>query len=144
LDQVAKSAIEEFHRRFPQHVTLDADRRLPFACGSLVQIERVLANLLSNAGRYSPQTDEIGIKARVVDNAMQVDVLDRGPGLVEEEITQMFDPFERLSAREETRGYGLGLAISKRLVEANGGRIWANKRDNGGLDVGFSLPLYQE
>jgi signal transduction histidine kinase len=142
LSQVAASAIKEFHERYPQPVTLNVDKRLPLAAGSSVKVERVLSNLLSNAGKYSPKHSPISLEARLADGALEIDVLDRGPGVPVEDTSLIFDAFQRLPAQQETRGYGLGLAIAKRLVEANGGRIWARNRLSGGLDVGFSLPLY--
>jgi signal transduction histidine kinase len=142
LNQVAASAIEEFHERYSQPVTLDIDKRLPLAAGSSVQVQRVLSNLLSNAGKYSPRHSQISLEARLADGMLEINVLDRGPGVPVEDTSLIFEAFQRLPAHEETRGYGLGLAISKRLVEANGGRIWARNRPGGGLDVGFSLPLY--
>jgi signal transduction histidine kinase len=142
LNQVAARAIEEFHERYSQPVTLNVDKRLPLAAGSSLQVERVLSNLLSNAGKYSPRHSPISIEARVADGMLEIDILDRGAGVPVEDASLIFEAFQRLPAHEETRGYGLGLAISKRLVEANGGRIWARNRPSGGLDVGFSLPLY--
>jgi signal transduction histidine kinase len=142
LSQVAASAMEEFHERYSQAVTLNVDKGLPLAAGSSVQVQRVLSNLLSNAGKYSPKHSPISLEARLADGMLEIDVLDRGPGVPEEDTSLIFEAFQRLPALEETRGYGLGLAISKRLVESNGGRIWARNRPSGGLDVGFSLPLY--
>jgi signal transduction histidine kinase len=142
LNQVAASAIEQFHERYSQPVTLNLDKQLPLAAGSSVQVERVLSNLLSNAGKYSPRHSPISLEARLADGMLEIDILDRGPGVPVEDTSLIFEAFQRLPGHEETRGYGLGLAISKRLVEANGGRIWARNRPSGGLDVGFSLPLY--
>jgi two-component system sensor histidine kinase KdpD len=144
VDRLAKRAIDEFHERYSQPVTLTVDERSSIVLGSEVQIERVLANLLGNAGKYSPKASTINVEARGLNGSLAIDVLDRGRGVPAGEIERIFDAFERLSAPEDSRGYGIGLALSKRLVEANGGRIWAKNRDGGGLDVGFSLPRYRE
>jgi signal transduction histidine kinase len=144
VDLLARRAIDEFHERYPQQVTLMVDESSGLALGSEVQIERVFANLLGNAGKYSPRSSTISIEARRLDSSLAIDILDQGPGVPTDEVERIFDVFERVSAPEETRGYGLGLALSKRMVEANDGRIWARNRDGGGFDVGFSLPRYRE
>jgi len=72
-------------------------------------------------------------------------VLDRGPGIEENEIDKIFERFYR-SARtsRQAKGAGIGLTVCKRLMEAQSGRIWAEQREGGGLNVSFALPLNTE
>ena len=72
----------------------------------------------------------------------QVAVLDRGIGFGEEDAGRIFTPFFRsTSAKRHASGMGIGLAVCKRIVEAQGGRVWARRRADRGAEVGFSLPL---
>ena len=72
-------------------------------------------------------------------------VLDRGKGFSAEEADKLFTPFYRSpSARARAAGVGIGLAVCKRLIEAQGGRMWARPREGGGADIGFALPIVAE
>jgi two-component system sensor histidine kinase KdpD len=142
LEQVIPRAIEQFHRRQPNPVTTSLDSDLPLVSGSATQIERVLANLLSNAGKYSPPAKDITLRARRSEQHVEVDVLDQGPGIGSLTPDAVFHRSRSGDPSGETASYGLGLVISRRLVEANAGLIWARNRETGGLDVGFSLPAY--
>jgi signal transduction histidine kinase len=129
----------EFEDRHSNPLHLDVQPDLPLASGSEAQVERVLANVLDNAAKYSPESSEIRVEARYVAGRIQIDVLDSGQGVPDGMEDLIFGRFYRGEAVEEGRGYGLGLAISRRLIEGNGGRIWAQNRDEGGLQVSFSL-----
>jgi len=110
------------------------------------RIEQVLLNLLANAMRYTPSGGAISIAAKSIDEKMvQVSVCDSGPGLSEEDLEHVFDRFYRAdAARErengESSGSGLGLAIAKALIEAHGGKIWAENPSTGGACFYFTLP----
>ena len=105
------------------------------------QVERVLYNLLSNAVRHTPPDGSIAVRARSEPEAVHVVVEDTGEGVTPETAQRMFDRLWRDGgSRSEGDGAGLGLAIARGLVEAHGGRIWAESRPEGGTRVSFTLP----
>jgi two-component system sensor histidine kinase KdpD len=104
-------------------------------------LDQILLNLITNADKYSPPEQPIEIEISVEDGEHLFRVLDRGPGVKETEIDLIFDSFFRSSTTaDQARGTGVGLAVCRRLVDAQGGRVWAKLRDGGGLEVGFALP----
>jgi signal transduction histidine kinase len=129
----------------PKHpVTLDLPAELPEAMAEPDRVQQVLANLLSNARKYSPRGGPIRLSAHAVGSHLEVSVSDRGVGIPRENLERIFDKFFRLAdnAHRDIRGTGLGLAISRQIVEAHGGRIWAESKGIGhGAQVRFTLPL---
>ena len=106
------------------------------------QIERVLANLLTNALRYTPAGGAISVRTEAGPGEVRVLVEDDGTGLSTNAQARMFERFWREDrARSSRANSGLGLAIAKGLVEAHGGEIWAENRAEGGARVAFTLPL---
>ena len=104
----------------------------------------VLVNVLDNAIKYSPKDSLIEVRASRTPGHFILSVSDRGIGIPPEELDRVFDKFHRLTRESNDappRGAGLGLAVAKGVVEAHGGRIWAEGRDGGGTVVTMSLPL---
>jgi two-component system sensor histidine kinase KdpD len=102
-------------------VHIDAD--VPLVECDAVLIERVLANLLENAGKYTPALSPLEILVRTVDEEVQVSVRDHGPGVPEGQEEAIFEKFTRGQAESATPGVGLGLAICRAIIEAHRGRI---------------------
>jgi signal transduction histidine kinase len=102
------------------------------------RVQQVLTNLLDNASKNSPPESAIDIVVSVVAREVQVAVTDRGAGIPGQELGRVFDKFVRGRATD-SRGTGLGLYICKRIVEAHGGRIWAQS-EPGGTTLTFALP----
>jgi two-component system sensor histidine kinase KdpD len=105
-----------------------------------VQIERVLANLIENALEFSPPTSQVHVRIGATRAEAIVRVVDQGPGLPDDELERVFEPFYRAGS-ERRSGAGLGLAIARGFAEANGGRLWAESRPGQGASFALALPL---
>ncbi|WP_051079164.1 ATP-binding protein [Methyloversatilis thermotolerans] len=105
-------------------------------------LRRCLNNLIDNALRHAGETRPIDIECRVADEAIQIDVADRGPGIPPDQVERLKRPFTRLeNARTGQSGAGLGLAIIERTMRAHGGRFDLLARDGGGLVARLRLPI---
>lgn len=109
-----------------------------------VQIDQVVSNLVENAVKYTPDGTAITVRASSTASEVRVEVLDRGPGFPAAALPHVFEPFYRADARSSAQGTGLGLAVARGLIEAHGGRIWAENLRDGGARVVFTLPLGTE
>jgi signal transduction histidine kinase len=119
--------------------------RLPVVRGDDTYVEQVLRNLVGNAGKYSPPGTTVELETKVVDGAMEIRILDRGPGIDASEVERLFDLFYRArTTARKASGAGIGLFVARRLVEAMNGRTWALPRPGGGSEFGFSLRLYDD
>lgn len=107
------------------------------------KVERVLFNLLTNALRHTPSDGSVAVLVEGEPGEVRVSVEDTGEGLTAESLHRMFDRFWRgdPARMRGNGGAGLGLAIARGLVEAHGGRIWAENRPGGGARVCFTLPV---
>jgi two-component system sensor histidine kinase KdpD len=144
FEDVVGSAVREVSRHIgdrPIETQIPAD--LPLVPIDAVLIEQVLINLLDNAAKYSSPGTPITIAARRDAEQLIVEVSDQGPGLKPGEEQRVFEKFFRSAAAEHRqRGAGLGLAICRAIVEAHGGRIWAqNRTDKPGAIFRFTLPI---
>ncbi|MFL6628888.1 MAG: DUF4118 domain-containing protein [Vitreoscilla sp.] len=113
---------------------------LPLVDIDAVLFERVLCNLLENAGKYTPAGSPIDIRARPSGDQVVITVDDAGPGLPRGKESAIFDMFERGRKESATPGVGLGLAICRAIVEAHGGRIRGETRPQGGARFTIELP----
>jgi two-component system, OmpR family, sensor histidine kinase KdpD len=116
---------------------------LPFIRMDFVLIVQVLVNLLDNAQKYSRSEAPIAVDARLSNDLLEISVSDEGDGIPEQELTNVFEKFNRAGRTSETGGIGLGLSICKGLVEAHHGRIWAQRRNPNGAIVTFALPFHE-
>jgi signal transduction histidine kinase len=104
------------------------------------KVERVLLNLVTNALRHTPSDGAVAVSVESANGAVRVAVEDSGDGFSPEVGPRMFERFWRGDRARSRGGAGLGLAIARGLVEAHGGRIWAENRQGGGARVSFTLP----
>lgn len=135
--------LELMQERIARHrVRLELPLALPAVEAEPASFQHVLRNLLVNALTYSPPGSEIIITAEDRGDSVVFGVLDRGEGIPPEDLERVFEPFYRASKnRVFTSGAGLGLTVCRRLLEAQGGWIWAEPRPGGGTAFRFRLPV---
>jgi two-component system sensor histidine kinase KdpD len=146
LGSLVTEVVGRFQRTASGRVlTVDLPEDLPPVEFDYVEIDQVLSNLIENASRHTPATADICISIRLQGEEAEVTVADSGPGVPEDALQRLFTPFYAGPSRDgPPRGSGLGLAIARGLVEAHGGRIWAENRPEGGARFVFTLPLTRE
>jgi two-component system, OmpR family, sensor histidine kinase KdpD len=121
-------------------VAVDIPDDLPEVDVDPAILERVIANLTANALRYSPPGAPPLLTASALGERVELRVVDRGPGIPQEDRDRMFVPFQRLGDTDNTTGVGLGLALSRGLTEAMGGTLEPEETPGGGLTMSLSLP----
>ena len=142
LAQLAEQTIEQTQRISPRHtLRLDAPAELAPVDADPDQIGQVFLNLLSNAVKYSPDGGEVLVSVEQTEEGVHVAVRDEGMGMTTEQISRLFRRFQRvLSDPSVAAGTGLGLYLSKGIVEAHGGRIWVESALGAGSTFHFVLP----
>ncbi len=122
-------------------VLLDVPDDMPLVEADPGLLERVMANLLDNALRHGGQDSPVEVSATAGERAAKVLVIDHGPGVADELRERMFEPFRARDDRQAGGGVGLGLAVSRGLTEAMGGKLIADQSPEGGLTMRLRLPL---
>ena len=125
-------------------MTVQVDRGIPLLMGSGEHLERLVANLISNAIRYTPENGSVKVKLGVNDNTIVLSVADNGIGIPEKDLLKVFNEFYRAgnARRLTTSGTGLGLAITRFIVEKHGGDIQVNSVEGEGTVFTVHLPVY--
>lgn len=142
LERLVRS---HWHRPLFRRVRLQVDPDTPAVLGDQTYFEQVVMNLLNNAEKYSPPDTPIDLIVQRHNDDVAFRVLDRGYGIPQEQYDAVFTPFFRAEqAAMLAPGVGIGLAVCRRLVELQGGRIWAQPREGGGTEMGFVLPVARE
>ncbi|HTO99746.1 MAG TPA: ATP-binding protein [Anaerolineales bacterium] len=141
LPAIATRIAERFAPQSNKHtIVSDFPERFPLVVGDERRIEQVITNLVSNALKYAPG-GEIRISGSVEPSHVTVCVSDQGPGIDARDLPHIFDRFYRSDrAVKQTKGAGLGLFLARAIVEAHGGRIWADSRVDTGARICFTLP----
>jgi signal transduction histidine kinase len=124
-----------------QTLTLDSTGKLPEVMADDERVRQILFNLISNSIKYSASGGRITISASVNNESLEISVTDTGRGMSQEEQEKLFQPYYRIEGREHLSGLGLGLALSKTLIELQNGRIWAKSEKGAGSTFTFTLPL---
>lgn len=119
---------------------IDVPEELPLVPVDYVQMEQVFTNLLSNSLKYAPVNTVVRVRAQVEGEVIHVLVSNQGPQIPREHLERIFDKFYRITEADRVTGTGLGLSICKGIIEAHGGRIWAENLPDG-LGFNFTVPL---
>ena len=143
LEEVVRTAASDVCAEDSASFALSFDPDLPLVRADAAQLERVFVNLLENARRYSGG-HPVKVRARVVGGKMSIRVIDRGPGMSATQLAHAFEPFYRDDASDGHPGAGLGLAIVRGFVEANGGRVRAESVPGQGTVFAIELPLAEQ
>jgi len=135
-------ALARFSQRRSDHsIQVILPESLPLVSIDVTLMAHALMNLLDNAAKYSPEHASIEIQGRLQEDEVVVAVKDQGIGIPEADLARVFDKFYRTSRSHSIGGLGLGLSISKGIVEAHNGRIWAENQASGGTMISLALPV---
>lgn len=142
LQDVVGVTLSKLDHRLASHpIRLGIPPDLPFIPLDFVLAAQALGNVVDNAIKYSPAQAEITIQIRPLREEIVIEVLDEGIGIPAADLEAVFNKFYRVQRRDGVGGTGLGLSISRGIVEAHGGRIWAENRPGGGTLVAMSFPM---
>ncbi|NUQ88310.1 MAG: DUF4118 domain-containing protein, partial [Glycomyces artemisiae] len=139
LDEAVPWALDEIGETAAD-IALDVPADLAEVVADPGLLQRILVNVIANSLRYSPDGVPPRVTAGVQGRTVELRVVDRGPGVPDEDREIMFRPFQRLGDRDNTTGVGLGLALSRGLAEAMGGTLTAEATPGGGLTMVLALP----
>ncbi len=138
LSEITDDSTIEAERK---HCSIDLDvNGALVARGSHELLYRAIENVVRNAVLHSPEDGRVSISAQSKDDRLHIAIADNGPGVPEGDLAAIFDPFVRGGLGQSIAGYGLGLAITRRVIEAHGGAVFAANRAEGGLVVVLELP----
>ena len=138
VDQLVAQALDQVAE--PERVEVTLHEEIPVVRVDAIQVERVLVNLIENALKFSPLGSKVSVRVNATRREVVIRVVDNGPGLPEEELERVFEPFHRAGG-ERARGAGLGLAIARGFAEANAGRVWAESVAGQGASFALALPV---
>ncbi|MFF3128314.1 ATP-binding protein [Streptomyces sp. NPDC057908] len=139
LDEVLPAALDSLPCD-PTDVKVRISEDVPAVLADPPLLERIIANLVGNAVRYTPPDRSVVITASTLADRVEMRVIDRGPGLPVTDRERAFVPFQRLGDTDNTTGVGLGLALARGLAEAMGGALAPEDTPGGGLTMTLSLP----
>ena len=139
LDEIVARSLDDLGPA-GRDITVDIPETLPAVSADPAILERIVVNLTENALRYSPAGKPPLLTASALGDRVELRVVDRGPGIPEQDRDRMFVPFQRLGDTDNTTGVGLGLALARGLTEAMEGTLTAEDTPGGGLTMTVSLP----
>lgn len=144
LPNLAQEMVSEIHNRTAGHVfVVSFPSDFPLLRVDPHWIKQVFRNILDNAAKYSPDGGMIVIRAEAREKDVVISIVDQGVGIAPEDLIPLFDKYFRVKSTTgpHVAGTGLGLPVARAIVEAHGGRIWAESKVGQGTTISFSLPL---
>jgi two-component system phosphate regulon sensor histidine kinase PhoR len=144
ITQTIEQAVERLRAqadRAELSLTIDTSSNLPQALGDRDRVEQVLVNLIHNAIKFTPSGGIIDLSVKLEGNSIKVSVADSGIGIPEDDLPRVFERFYKADKARAGGGTGMGLAIAKHIIEAHGGRVWAESVEGKGSTFNFTLPL---
>ncbi len=127
-----------------REIDLDIPETLPMVATDKGLLERVVANIVENAVKYSPEDEPVLVAASAIADRVELRVVDRGPAVPDEAKDRIFAPFQCYGDAPRGNGVGLGLAVARGFAEAMGGTLHAEDTPGGGLTMVLSLPTAAE
>jgi len=131
-ERAARGGIDLALKAEPDEITVTADER---------RVRQIVFNLVSNAVKFTPRDGRIDVSARLDDGQVEITVTDTGPGIAREELETIFEEFKQATDGKRAEGTGLGLPLSRKLVELHGGRLWVESEPGQGSTFRFALPV---
>ncbi len=156
---IVQETLTAFEKRIAdkhQTLTVEMPDTLPLIMGDQTRLIQVLTNLISNAHKYTPEGGQVGVAVKILNNrrdskgkalgaALQVAVSDTGIGMSKDELAKLFTPYFRTErAKDMDEGTGLGMTLTRGLIEQHGGEIWVESEINVGTTFYFTVPLAPE
>jgi signal transduction histidine kinase len=134
-ERASREGVELSLTTEPEEITISADGR---------RVRQIVFNLVSNAVKFTPAEGRVDVSARLDDGQVEIAVADSGPGIAPEELETIFEEFKQAMDGKRAEGTGLGLPLSRKLVELHGGRLWVESTAGNGSTFRFNLPIRRE
>ena len=132
LSEILGSVLVRMRNLTKEHkLEIDVPENLPLVPVDYMQMEQVFTNLISNSLKYAPTNTVVRIRAQVKGESIHIQISNQGPHVPPEHLERIFNKFYRITAADRVTGTGLGLSICKGIIEAYGGRIWAENVSDG-------------
>ena len=143
IDQIVRDACYEYQNT---QKSIDVNiGELPKLCADFENLSSAIENILRNAMYYTKDHSAVTLSAKSTKTLLELSIKDDGPGVPESDLKRLFEPFFRsdTSRNEKTGSNGVGLAITRRIIELHNGKVWATNARSGGLEVTIQLPIDQ-
>jgi signal transduction histidine kinase len=131
-ERASRGGVELSLTTEPEEITISADGR---------RVRQIVFNLVSNAVKFTPAEGRVDVSARLDDGQVEIAVADTGPGIAPDELETIFEEFKQATGGKRAEGTGLGLPLSRKLVELHGGRLWVESAAGNGSTFRFTLPV---
>jgi signal transduction histidine kinase len=140
LMKLLREISDSFHGLHPRlHLSVDGPESA-WGRWDRQRIDQLVTNLLGNAAKYAGESADVRVQVERADGALVLSITDNGPGIAPEQLSAIFEPFQRFDERRRATGLGLGLALARQIALLHGGRLWAESRVGAGSTFHVRLP----